>query len=66
MRNVKYFHVLCDGKTLRDLDKEIYLRLISDERLKLGWIDDQAFYIREGTVSKEMLLRILKLGGWLP
>jgi len=66
MRNINYFHVLCDGTTLRELEEPVYLRLIRDERLKLGWIDEEAFYIREGRVSKEMLLRILKLGGWLP
>jgi len=66
MRNIKYFHVLCDGTTLRELDEEVYLRLIRDERLKLGWIDEEGFYIGEGRVSKEMLFRILKLGGWLP
>ena len=65
MRDIKYFHILCDGTTLRELDEKVFLRLIRDERLKLGWIDKEALYIREGLVKKEMLLRILKWGGWL-
>jgi len=65
MRSIKYFHILCDGKTLRELDETRYLVLLNDYRLQLGWIDEDTFFIIKGTVSKEMLFRILKMGGWL-
>lgn len=66
MRNQKYFHVMCDGKTLRILRKDVYLRLIRDERLNLGWIDEEALFLRKPLINKTTLFPILKLGGWLP
>jgi hypothetical protein len=45
-RNIHYFHVLCDGETLRELTEKAYLNLLSDERLLLGWIDDDTFFLR--------------------
>lgn len=65
LRNIKFFHILCDGKTLRELDEIRYLALLNDKRLQLGWIDEDTFFILKGTVSKEMLFGILKMGGWL-
>jgi hypothetical protein len=65
MRNIHYFHILCDGQTLRELDEKLYMKLIHDERLQLGWIDQETFWLSKGGISKLMLLRILRLGGWI-
>jgi hypothetical protein len=65
MRTIHYFHIMCDGKTLREYDKETFFRMLKDERLQLGYIDEDQFYLLKPGISKDMLLRILKLGGWI-
>jgi hypothetical protein len=66
-RHVKYFHILADGKTLREYDQAMYLALLHNRHFQLGWIDDEhVLFTRDSClVSKEIMMRILKLGGWI-
>ena len=61
----KYFQILSDDKTLRELTEKEYLRRYLRKGYHCGWISNSDLYLVNPTVlSKFVLMDIEKLGGW--
>lgn len=62
---MKYFHVMSDRKTLRELSREDYLKTVGRKNWMLGWIDGKDILFVKNTdviyFSMEQLQKSLQL-----